>query len=49
MYLCEVEQDKPGAKTFENMNTVKSETEPLVPPGEGSVSHLHFNPHLNFF
>ncbi|NWZ21962.1 E2F6 factor, partial [Asarcornis scutulata] len=35
VYLCEVEQDKPGDKTFENMNAVKSETETSVPPGEG--------------
>ncbi|XP_032041329.1 transcription factor E2F6 [Aythya fuligula] len=34
VYLCEVEQDKPGDKTFENMNAVKSETETSVPPGE---------------
>ncbi|KFV79453.1 Transcription factor E2F6, partial [Struthio camelus australis] len=25
VYLCEVEQDKPGAKTFEDMDTVSSE------------------------
>ncbi|KFO05626.1 Transcription factor E2F6, partial [Balearica regulorum gibbericeps] len=26
VYLCEVEQEKPGAKTFEDMDTVTSET-----------------------
>ncbi|NXK52524.1 E2F6 factor, partial [Chauna torquata] len=35
VYLCEVEQDKPGAKTFEDVNAVTSETEPSVPPDEG--------------
>ncbi|NXS41708.1 E2F6 factor, partial [Balaeniceps rex] len=35
VYLCEVEQEKPGAKTFEDMDTVTSETEPSVPPEEG--------------
>ncbi|KAF1420701.1 Transcription factor E2F6, partial [Spheniscus humboldti] len=35
VYLCEVEQEKPGAKTFEDMGTVTSETEPSVPPDEG--------------
>ncbi|XP_075354041.1 transcription factor E2F6 isoform X1 [Mycteria americana] len=34
VYLCEVEQEKPGAKTFEDMDTVTSETEPSVPPDE---------------
>ncbi|KAM6139309.1 transcription factor E2F6 [Phoenicopterus ruber ruber] len=34
VYLCEVEQGKPGAKTFEDMDTVTSETEPSVPPDE---------------
>uniref|UniRef100_A0A8B9MBP9 E2F transcription factor 6 n=1 Tax=Accipiter nisus TaxID=211598 RepID=A0A8B9MBP9_9AVES len=34
VYLCEVQQEKPGAKTFEDMDTVTSETEPLVPPDE---------------
>ncbi|NXH11053.1 E2F6 factor, partial [Bucco capensis] len=34
VYLCEVEQDKPGAKTFEDTDTVDSETEPSVPPDE---------------
>ncbi|NXE81537.1 E2F6 factor, partial [Cochlearius cochlearius] len=31
VYLCEVEQEKPGAKTFEDMDPVASET----PPDEG--------------
>ncbi|NXS69258.1 E2F6 factor, partial [Pandion haliaetus] len=35
VYLCEVQQEKPGAKTFEDMDTVTSETEPSVPPDEG--------------
>ncbi|NXL12297.1 E2F6 factor, partial [Mesembrinibis cayennensis] len=35
VYLCEVEQEKPGAKTFEDMDTVTSETEPSVPPDDG--------------
>ncbi|NWT36892.1 E2F6 factor, partial [Chroicocephalus maculipennis] len=35
VYLCEVEQEKPGAKTFEDTDTVTSETEPSVPPEEG--------------
>ncbi|XP_009330757.1 PREDICTED: transcription factor E2F6 isoform X3 [Pygoscelis adeliae] len=34
VYLCEVEQEKPGAKTFEDMGAVTSETEPSVPPDE---------------
>ncbi|XP_009273848.1 transcription factor E2F6 isoform X2 [Aptenodytes patagonicus] len=34
VYLCEVEQEKPGAKTFEDMGAVISETEPSVPPDE---------------
>lgn len=34
VYLCEVEQEKPGAKTFEDMDTVTSESEPSVPPDE---------------
>ncbi|XP_063186551.1 transcription factor E2F6 isoform X1 [Chroicocephalus ridibundus] len=34
VYLCEVEQEKPGAKTFEDTDTVTSETEPSVPPEE---------------
>ncbi|KAM9273685.1 transcription factor E2F6 isoform 1-T1 [Cariama cristata] len=34
VYLCEVEQEKPGAKTFEDVDTVTSETEPSVPPDE---------------
>ncbi|XP_053919701.1 transcription factor E2F6 isoform X2 [Cuculus canorus] len=34
VYLCEVEQKKPGAKTFEDMDSVTSETEPSVPPDE---------------
>ncbi|XP_059691427.1 transcription factor E2F6 [Gavia stellata] len=34
VYLCEVEQEKPGGKTFEDMDTVTSETEPSVPPDE---------------
>ncbi|NWH81677.1 E2F6 factor, partial [Piaya cayana] len=35
VYLCEVEQKKPGAKPFEDMDSVTSETEPSVPPDEG--------------
>ncbi|NXK92592.1 E2F6 factor, partial [Formicarius rufipectus] len=35
VYLCEVEKEKPGAKICEDMDTVASETEPSVPPGEG--------------
>ncbi|NWX81473.1 E2F6 factor, partial [Nothoprocta pentlandii] len=35
VYLCEVEQDKQGAKTFEDMDTVTSEIKPSVPPDEG--------------
>ncbi|NXP29206.1 E2F6 factor, partial [Scytalopus superciliaris] len=34
VYLCEVEKEKPGAKTCEDMDTVTFETEPSVPPGE---------------
>ncbi|XP_075564136.1 transcription factor E2F6 [Pelecanus crispus] len=34
VYLCEVEQEKPGAKSFEDMDTVTSETKPSVPPEE---------------
>ncbi|NXH72552.1 E2F6 factor, partial [Hydrobates tethys] len=34
VYLCEVEQEKPGAKTVEDMDTVTSESEPSVPPDE---------------
>lgn len=50
MYLCEVQQEKPGAKTFEDMDTVTSETEPSVPPDEGNFFHLHFYPHvISFF
>lgn len=40
VYLCEVEQEKPGAKTFEDMDPVASET----PPDEGSVFPLQFIP-----
>ncbi|NWZ57129.1 E2F6 factor, partial [Haliaeetus albicilla] len=35
VYLCEVQQEKPGAKTFEDLDTVTSETEPSVTPDEG--------------
>ncbi|NXG50053.1 E2F6 factor, partial [Psilopogon haemacephalus] len=35
VYLCEVEQQKPDARTFEDMDTVTSETESSVPPDEG--------------
>ncbi|NXN06445.1 E2F6 factor, partial [Indicator maculatus] len=35
VYLCEGEQEKPGAKTFEDMDTVTSETELSVSPDEG--------------
>lgn len=48
VYLCEVEQEKPGAKTFEDTVTVTSETEPSVPPDEGSAFHLHFYLHACF-
>ncbi|XP_075270966.1 transcription factor E2F6 isoform X2 [Opisthocomus hoazin] len=34
VYLCEVEQEKPDAKSFEDVDTVTSETEPSVPPEE---------------
>ncbi|NXW51132.1 E2F6 factor, partial [Nyctiprogne leucopyga] len=34
VYLCEVEQEKQSAKTFENMDAVTSETEPSVHPDE---------------
>ncbi|XP_010564968.1 transcription factor E2F6 isoform X1 [Haliaeetus albicilla] len=34
VYLCEVQQEKPGAKTFEDLDTVTSETEPSVTPDE---------------
>ncbi|NXK34991.1 E2F6 factor, partial [Piprites chloris] len=34
VYLCEVEKEKPGAKTCEDMDTVTSESEPSVPPDE---------------
>ncbi|NXU39747.1 E2F6 factor, partial [Drymodes brunneopygia] len=35
VYLCEVEEEKPGVKTWEDMDTVTSETEPSVYPDEG--------------
>ncbi|NXX30721.1 E2F6 factor, partial [Nicator chloris] len=37
VYLCEVEKEKPGAKTYEHMDTVtsESETETSFDPGEG--------------
>ncbi|NXU16034.1 E2F6 factor, partial [Pardalotus punctatus] len=35
VYLCEVEKEKPGAKTCEDMDTVTSDTEPSVHPDEG--------------
>ncbi|XP_068276318.1 transcription factor E2F6 isoform X2 [Nyctibius grandis] len=34
VYLCEVEQEKPGAKASEDMDTGTSETEPSVPAEE---------------
>ncbi|NXM43884.1 E2F6 factor, partial [Gymnorhina tibicen] len=34
VYLCEVEKEKPGAKTCEDMDTFTSETEPSVHPDE---------------
>ncbi|XP_042750646.1 transcription factor E2F6 [Lagopus muta] len=34
VYLCDVEQDKPGDKTSGDKEAVTSETEPSVPPGE---------------
>ncbi|NXB07308.1 E2F6 factor, partial [Cnemophilus loriae] len=34
VYLCEVEKEKPGAKTYEDMDTVTSETEPSLYPDE---------------
>ncbi|XP_008943921.1 PREDICTED: transcription factor E2F6 [Merops nubicus] len=38
VYLCEVEQEKPSAKTFEDMDAVTSETELSFPLDEGNVS-----------
>ncbi|NXE21283.1 E2F6 factor, partial [Ardeotis kori] len=35
VYLCEVQQEKPGAKTFQDTDTITSKTEPSVPPDEG--------------
>ncbi|NXJ99491.1 E2F6 factor, partial [Corythaixoides concolor] len=35
VYLCEVEQEKTGAKTFEDMDAISSETELSVSPDEG--------------
>nr|XP_009505103.1 PREDICTED: transcription factor E2F6 isoform X1 [Phalacrocorax carbo] len=49
VYLCEVEQEEPGAKTFEDVDTVTYGIEPSVPPDEGSVFHLRFYPHVIFF
>lgn len=49
VYLCDVEQDKPGDKTSGDKEAVTSETEPSVPPGEGNISRLHFYPHVIFF
>ncbi|XP_064002523.1 transcription factor E2F6 [Pogoniulus pusillus] len=34
VYLCEVEQQKPDSKTFEDTDTATSETESSVPPDE---------------
>ncbi|NXL97077.1 E2F6 factor, partial [Tyrannus savana] len=34
VYLCEVEKEKPDAKTCEDMDTVTSETEPSISPDE---------------
>ncbi|XP_065488929.1 transcription factor E2F6 isoform X2 [Caloenas nicobarica] len=34
VYLCEVEEQKPDAETFEDMDTVTCKTEPSVPPDE---------------
>ncbi|XP_010124252.1 PREDICTED: transcription factor E2F6 [Chlamydotis macqueenii] len=34
VYLCEVQQEKPGAKTFQDTDAITSETEPSVPPDE---------------
>lgn len=44
VYLCEVEKEKPGAKTCEDMDTVtsESETETSFYPDEGNVLLLHF-------
>lgn len=42
MYLCEVDEEKPGVKTYEDLNIVTIETEPLVYPDEGNVLLLHF-------
>ncbi|KAK2533899.1 hypothetical protein Q9233_004436 [Columba guinea] len=42
VYLCEVEQQKPGAKTFEDMNTVTCKTEPSVPPDEAVEQDVLF-------
>lgn len=48
VYLCEVEKEKPGAKTCEDMDTVtsESETETSFYPDEGNVLLLHFYPHV---
>lgn len=46
VYLCEVEKEKPGAKTCEDMDTVSSETETSFYPDEGNVLLLHFYPHV---
>ncbi|NWI70027.1 E2F6 factor, partial [Todus mexicanus] len=35
VYLCEVEQEKSGAKTFEDADAVASDAAPSVPPDEG--------------
>ncbi|NXD73396.1 E2F6 factor, partial [Eolophus roseicapillus] len=35
VYLCEVEPEKPGAKTSEDTDTVTFKTEPADPPDEG--------------
>lgn len=37
VYLCEVEKEKPGAKTCEDMDTVSSETETSFYPDEGNI------------
>ncbi|XP_051471299.1 transcription factor E2F6-like [Apus apus] len=35
VYLCEVEQEKPGDKAHEDVDSVTLEAEPSVPPAEG--------------
>ncbi|XP_014750461.1 PREDICTED: transcription factor E2F6 isoform X4 [Sturnus vulgaris] len=48
VYLCEVEKEKPDAKTCEDMDTVTSETEMSFYPDEGNFFLLHFYPRVVF-